>query len=123
MLASASSAAVKRKDGNMDNLYKWMDCLVVARCAGRKQECHLFCRSTITLCKVPLRATFGTVIRYQTCKEGYLVSSPELVLRVLRTQLRAAGITYKVLAERIAMSESSVKRMFGQHDMSLSRLA
>lgn len=51
------------------------------------------------------------------------MSSPELVLRVLRTQLRAAGITYKVLAERIAMSESSVKRMFGQHDMSLSRLA
>jgi DNA-binding Xre family transcriptional regulator len=50
------------------------------------------------------------------------MSSPELVVRVLRTELRAAGITYKVLAERIGMSESSVKRMFGQHDMSLSRL-
>ena len=51
------------------------------------------------------------------------MSSPELLLKVLRTQLRAAGITYKLLAERIGMSESSVKRMFGQQDMSLSRLA
>jgi DNA-binding Xre family transcriptional regulator len=51
------------------------------------------------------------------------MSSPELVLEVLRAELRAAGITYKVLAERIGMSESSVKRMFGQKDMALSRLA
>jgi len=51
------------------------------------------------------------------------MSSPELVLHVLRQQLRAAGITYKALAELINMSESSVKRMFGQKDMSLSRLA
>ena len=51
------------------------------------------------------------------------MSSPELLLQVLRTQLRAAGITYKLLAERIGMSESSVKRMFGQQDMTLSRLA
>jgi len=51
------------------------------------------------------------------------MSSPEVLLQVLRTQLRAAGVTYKILAERIDMSESSVKRMFGQSDMSLSRLA
>lgn len=51
------------------------------------------------------------------------MSSPELVLQVLRAELRAAGITYKALAERIGMSESSVKRMFGQKDMALSRLA
>jgi DNA-binding Xre family transcriptional regulator len=51
------------------------------------------------------------------------MSSPEQVLTVLRTELRAAGITYKALAERIGMSESSVKRMFGQKDMALSRLA
>jgi DNA-binding Xre family transcriptional regulator len=51
------------------------------------------------------------------------MSSPELVLDVLRAELRAASITYKALAERIGMSESSVKRMFGQKDMSLSRLA
>jgi hypothetical protein len=36
------------------------------------------------------------------------MSSPELLLQVLRTQMRAAGVTYKMLAERIAMSESSV---------------
>ncbi|HZV65391.1 MAG TPA: helix-turn-helix transcriptional regulator [Telluria sp.] len=51
------------------------------------------------------------------------MSSPELVLQVLRAELRAASITYKALAERIGMSESSVKRMFGQKDMALSRLA
>ncbi|MDC8760453.1 helix-turn-helix domain-containing protein [Janthinobacterium fluminis] len=51
------------------------------------------------------------------------MSSPELIVQVLRAELRAVGITYKLLAERIGMSESSVKRMFGQHDMSLSRLA
>jgi DNA-binding Xre family transcriptional regulator len=51
------------------------------------------------------------------------MSSPELVLEVLRAELRAASITYKALAERIGMSESSVKRMFGQKDMSLTRLA
>jgi DNA-binding Xre family transcriptional regulator len=51
------------------------------------------------------------------------MSSPELLLSVLRAELRAAAITYKILAERIGMSESSVKRMFGQNDMPLSRLA
>ncbi len=51
------------------------------------------------------------------------MSSPEQVLQVLRAELRGAGITYKALAERIGMSESSVKRMFGQKDMALSRLA
>jgi DNA-binding Xre family transcriptional regulator len=51
------------------------------------------------------------------------MSSPELVVDVLRAELRAASITYKTLAERIGMSESSVKRMFGQKDMSLTRLA
>src|SRR5471032_2134068 len=51
------------------------------------------------------------------------MSSPDLLLDVLRARLRAAGVTYKQLAVRIAMSESSVKRMFGQRDMTLSRLA
>ncbi|MFL6658508.1 MAG: helix-turn-helix domain-containing protein [Massilia sp.] len=50
------------------------------------------------------------------------MSSPEHVLTVLRAELRAASITYKALATRIGMSESSVKRMFGQKDMALSRL-
>ena len=51
------------------------------------------------------------------------MSSPEAVMQALRAELRAAGITYRALAERIAMSESSMKRMFSQGDMSLSRLA
>ena len=51
------------------------------------------------------------------------MSSPELVLDVLRAELRAASITYKELAARIGVSESSIKRMFGQKDMTLSRLA
>src|SRR5450830_1830904 len=51
------------------------------------------------------------------------MSSPEILLNVLRAELRAAGVTYKILADRIGMSESSVKRMFGQKDMNLSRLA
>jgi len=51
------------------------------------------------------------------------MSSPEQVLDVLRAELRATGITYKGLADRIGVSESSVKRMFGQKDMALSRLA
>lgn len=51
------------------------------------------------------------------------MSSPELVLQALRSELRQAGITYRTLATRIGMSESSVKRVFSQGDMSLSRLA
>lgn len=51
------------------------------------------------------------------------MSSPEVVMEVLRRQLRAAGMTYRELARRIGMSESSIKRIFGQRDMALSRLA
>ena len=51
------------------------------------------------------------------------MSSPEQVLDVLRAEMRTASITYKDLATRIGVSESSVKRMFGQKDMALSRLA
>ncbi len=51
------------------------------------------------------------------------MSSPELLLDVLRTELRRVGMTYKQLANLIDMSESSIKRMFGQKDMTLSRMA
>ncbi|HEY5800520.1 MAG TPA: helix-turn-helix transcriptional regulator [Burkholderiaceae bacterium] len=51
------------------------------------------------------------------------MSTPERILHVLRAHLRAAGITYGALAPRIGMSESSVKRLFSQNDMPLSRLA
>lgn len=51
------------------------------------------------------------------------MSSPEAVMQALRSELRAAGITYKQLALRLGMSESSMKRVFSQGDMSLTRLA
>jgi hypothetical protein len=51
------------------------------------------------------------------------MSSPEAVMQALRGELRLAGLTYRMLAERIGMSESSMKRVFSQGDMSLSRLA
>ena len=51
------------------------------------------------------------------------MGSPELVMQTLRRELRQAGITYRMLAQRIGMSESSMKRVFSQGDMSLSRLA
>jgi DNA-binding Xre family transcriptional regulator len=51
------------------------------------------------------------------------MSSPEAVMHVLRLHMRASRMTYADLAQRIGMSESSVKRVFGQKDMALSRVA
>ena len=51
------------------------------------------------------------------------MSTPELLLQALRTEMRRAGLTYRELAGRVGMSESSIKRVFSQGDMSLSRLA
>lgn len=51
------------------------------------------------------------------------MSSPEQMFEVLRAEMRAVGVTYKLLAQRIGMSESSVKRIFAQKDMTLTRLA
>ena len=51
------------------------------------------------------------------------MGSPEAVMQALRGELRSAGITYRMLARRIGMSESSMKRVFSQGDMSLTRLA
>ena len=51
------------------------------------------------------------------------MGSPETVMHTLRAELRQAGITYRTIAQRIGMSESSMKRIFSQGDMSLSRLA
>lgn len=51
------------------------------------------------------------------------MSSPELVMAALRSALKAAGVTYRELAARVGMSESSIKRVFGQGDLSLRRLA
>jgi transcriptional regulator with XRE-family HTH domain len=51
------------------------------------------------------------------------MSSAARLFEVLRGDLKAKGLTYRELAQRIDMSESSVKRMFGEQDMPLSRLA
>ncbi|MCA3243325.1 MAG: helix-turn-helix transcriptional regulator [Rubrivivax sp.] len=45
------------------------------------------------------------------------------VFDVLRAALKAQGITYRALGQRIGLSESSVKRLFSERDMALSRLA
>jgi transcriptional regulator with XRE-family HTH domain len=50
------------------------------------------------------------------------MSTPEHVLQALRAQMRRAGLTYRTLAERVGMSESSIKRLFSQGDMGLARL-
>lgn len=41
---------------------------------------------------------------------------------VLKSELKAAGITYKDLARQIGLAESSVKRLFSSGDLSLSRI-
>ncbi|MFZ4652501.1 MAG: helix-turn-helix domain-containing protein [Rubrivivax sp.] len=51
------------------------------------------------------------------------MSTPQLLLQSLRTEMRRAGLTYRALAERVGMSESSIKRVFSSGDMSLTRLA
>lgn len=51
------------------------------------------------------------------------MSTPEIVMQVLRSEMRAVGMTYKMLGAALNMSESSMKRVFAQGDMSLSRLA
>ncbi len=44
------------------------------------------------------------------------------LIDALKHELKAADLTYADLAERIKMSESSVKRMFSQREMTLSRV-
>ncbi len=41
---------------------------------------------------------------------------------LLKSQLRAHGITYKILGEKLHLSEASIKRMFSLQDLDLSRL-
>lgn len=44
------------------------------------------------------------------------------LFNVLKQQIRAQGMTYKCLAEKLDLSEASVKRIFSQQDIQLSRL-
>ena len=50
------------------------------------------------------------------------MSSTKDLIAALKTELKAANITYADLAEHIDMAESSIKRMFSQADMPLSRI-
>ncbi len=50
------------------------------------------------------------------------MSSSTLLIDALKRQLKARGITYAMLAQRIGMSEASVKRIFAQRNFSLERL-
>jgi transcriptional regulator with XRE-family HTH domain len=50
------------------------------------------------------------------------LSGTQTLIEVLKDELKAANITYADLAERIGMSESSVKRMFSKRDMPLTRI-
>jgi hypothetical protein len=44
------------------------------------------------------------------------------LITVLKSELKAARITYAVLAKRMGMAESSIKRIFAKGDMPLSRV-
>lgn len=50
------------------------------------------------------------------------MTSASRLFDVLRTEIKGAGLTYRELARRIGISESSVKRIFSEQDMPLSRL-
>jgi hypothetical protein len=50
------------------------------------------------------------------------MSSTRDLITALKAELKSAGITYGELADHLGMAESSVKRMFSQADMPLSRV-
>jgi AraC-like DNA-binding protein len=50
------------------------------------------------------------------------VSSTRDLVIALKAELKAAGLTYADLSSHLGMAESSVKRMFSQADMPLSRV-
>jgi DNA-binding Xre family transcriptional regulator len=50
------------------------------------------------------------------------MSDTSALVDALKQELKAAQVTYAELARRIGMSESSVKRMFSQREMTLSRV-
>lgn len=50
------------------------------------------------------------------------MSSTQALVGVLKAELKAAGITYAHLARQLGLAESTVKRMFAQGEMPLSRV-
>ncbi len=50
------------------------------------------------------------------------MSQTPLLIATLKKTLKANGITYKLLSEKLGLSESSVKRIFAEESLSLQRL-
>lgn len=50
------------------------------------------------------------------------MSTTHALIDVLKAELKTSGITYAVLARELGMAESSIKRMFAQGEMPLSRV-
>lgn len=50
------------------------------------------------------------------------MASADAVIDVLKSELKARGITYAQLAKRIGMSEASIKRMFSERNFTLERI-
>jgi lambda repressor-like predicted transcriptional regulator len=50
------------------------------------------------------------------------MASTQALVALIKTELRAAGITYAVLGTELGLAESSVKRMLSRAEMPLSRL-
>ena len=50
------------------------------------------------------------------------MSHSSTLVEVLKRELRARGITYAEVAQRLELSQGTVKRMFSQHDLSLKRI-
>lgn len=71
------------------------------------------CSVVAAPCPLALRRTISRV---------FSMSSISRLFDVLRAELKAQGLTYRELAERLGLSESSVKRLFSERDMTLSRL-
>jgi DNA-binding Xre family transcriptional regulator len=50
------------------------------------------------------------------------MASTQALIQVLKVELKSAGLTYADLARALGLAESSVKRMFSQGEMPLSRI-
>ncbi len=51
-----------------------------------------------------------------------VLSTTQDLVTALKSELKAAGITYADLAQQLGMAESSIKRIFAKADMPLSRI-
>jgi DNA-binding Xre family transcriptional regulator len=54
--------------------------------------------------------------------EGTAVSESAQIIEALKRSLKTRGLTYRDLAERVGLSEASIKRVFSEETFSLQRL-